>query len=257
MDLANGHLDNFMATRSSVEMTKSHNYPLKWLLTQFHGLTEALNCIHKPGITLMGWHHDIKPENILSSETEEHGIEFRIADWTTAEIRSYNPYMVRLGQREPPGSTRVGWPAYLPFETLVRETGCAPDVWSLGCVFLEMLVWFEKGYAALDGDADGSLEFRQRRREEVGVFKEELRARVGNVGEARSEDFDVFYRKGGALLSVVEAELRGLRKEDGGRWNEVVDLVGKMLESEDRARPTAEEVCNTLSRMLTGQILGL
>jgi hypothetical protein len=81
---------------------------------------------------------------------------------------------------------------------------------------------------------------------------------VGNVGEARSEDFDVFYREGGTLLRVVEAELRGLRKEeDGGRWNEVLDLVGKMLESEDRARPTAEEVCNTLSRMLTGQILGL
>lgn len=259
MDLAIGHLDNFMATRLSAEMNVPPlNSPLKWLLTQFHGLTEALNCIHKPGITLMGWHHDIKPENILFFETEGHGIEFRIADWTTAEICSYNPYMVGLEQSEPPGSTQVGWPAYLPFETLVGKTGCAPDVWSLGCVFLEMLVWFEKGYAALYSDADGSPGFRQRRREEVGVFKEELRARVGNGGEARSEDFDVFYRKGGALLNVVEAELRGLRKEDGeGRWNQVVDLVGKMLESEDRARPTAEGVCNTLSTIMIEQTPGL
>ncbi|KAK3197183.1 hypothetical protein GRF29_1536g926088 [Pseudopithomyces chartarum] len=150
MDLAIGHLDNFMATRLSAEMNvPTLNSPLKWLLTQFHGLTEALNCIHKPGITLMGWHHDIKPENILFFETEGHGIEFRIADWTTAEICSYNPYMVGLEQSEPPGSTQVGWPAYLPFETLVGKTGCAPDVWSLGCVFLEMLVWFEKGLASV------------------------------------------------------------------------------------------------------------
>ena len=246
MPLANGHLNDFMRTHSSKGLNApSDGSTFKWLLGQMHGLAGALESIHKPGPGLIGWHHDVKPENILYFETAKDGIEFRITDWTTAKIcedGSNDPASEMYGKT--PGSTNIGWPAYLPYETLLRATACTPDIWSLGCVFLELFIWFDKGYEALDHDSEDAPGFRQRRRIETRSFLDELKGKIGNPDVAKSEDLDVFYAKDGSLLGVVEAEISSLRKTDGFdfRWNDTIRFIKEMLLSEGKYRPTADVV---------------
>lgn len=254
MDLAKGNLDDFMKTyplgntnTDGIASTVS-GVNIEWLLRQMHGLAGALAAIHQPSENSIGWHHDIKPQNILYYGEEGHVwgkdgyFEFRITDWTTAKIRPKpSDYTI--------GSTDTGWPAYLPEETLRGPTACEPDIWSLGCVFLELLIWFNKGFDALDNGLQSDLGFRQLRSTISESLRRNLKGKLTAPEKASEADYNVFYTADGEPMKYVEMAIDSLDAEDEIRETRMSDLVRQMLKADPKDRPTAQDVRDELYRM--------
>ena len=228
-----------------------------WLLEQMHGLAGALDAIHRPSRDSIGWHHDIKPQNILyfgeedDFRVKEVHFDFRITDWTTAKIRPRPSGQLKQstkGQRF--GSSEVGWPAYLPAETLEGPTACEPDIWSLGCVFLELLIWFNKGYNALDSENSLDLGFRQLRFTMSKTMRSDLEAKLDGPEHASDADYNVFYRPQGDLKKYVEIAIDSLDAKEEIRRTGVRGLVRQMLMADPKDRPSAHAVCEELSKAL-------
>lgn len=150
---------------------------LLWILVQFQGLASALRQIHglsddntpssvsspllQPpspvvqGVHRSGWHHDLKPENILYFwDTDPPCGTLRIADWGCGKVSTY-----RSGSYNTP--TPNGTPTYEPPEFMLEGKTSRPyDVWSLGCVFLELLVWALSGSDAVESFGKQRLDRR-------------------------------------------------------------------------------------------------
>lgn len=133
-----------------------------WLLEQFSGLANALQRIHDLSFQssdaslspnpsqqekdrIAGWHHDLKPENILYFEdADPKHRTLQIADFGSSKI-----HIIR--SRSHPTRTPRGTLTYEPPEMEIEGQTSRPyDVWSLGCVFLEILVWAMMGFTALE-----------------------------------------------------------------------------------------------------------
>lgn len=86
------------------------------------------------------------------------------------------------------------------------------DIWSLGCVFVEMLVWFTEGSKGYSVFTDARIQ----------EFDREVQFHLnGRMTETVSEKLDVLY---------------------GGDWRDVVSVIDAMLCGEPQRRITAEEV---------------
>ncbi|KAL8754987.1 MAG: hypothetical protein Q9184_004937, partial [Pyrenodesmia sp. 2 TL-2023] len=138
--------------------------PTLWLLEQLRELADALRIIHNlPGEGELGslaqlavpskesgWHHDLKPENILFFSTQTTPPPARlagegticIADFGSGKVHTYRT--ASINTKSPNGT-----PDYEAPDLKTEGSTSRPyDIWSLGCVFLEMLVW-----ALLGGEA--------------------------------------------------------------------------------------------------------
>jgi serine/threonine protein kinase len=139
-----------------------------WILTQLAGLAEGIQRVHAlarvgdsnslavptssvPDAT--GYHHDIKPDNILvfvdENERNDYGT-FKIGDFGSgrAEMLTrsglYRSFRETQEARVSPLITDKsnGAPTYTaPDHYLTGNMSRASDMWSLGCVFLEILTW--------------------------------------------------------------------------------------------------------------------
>ena len=84
------------------------------------GLAEALNAIHREGLT----HRDLKPGNVLMADDGPRVIDFGLA--VTARV--LHAHLTQAG-------TVVGTPAFMsPEQVSGKHVGPASDVWSLGAV---------------------------------------------------------------------------------------------------------------------------
>ena len=136
------------------------NVFMHWLATQACGLMSGLSTIHelpqpRPNEVadnkLYGIHGDLKPENILhfSQETEEHSFgRLKIADFGIVEFRS-------LATRTSPNQEYTG-PASPTYRSPEHDIGIQQkrsrkvDIWSMGCVFSELLTWARHGGDAVE-----------------------------------------------------------------------------------------------------------
>lgn len=151
-------------------------------LRQFRGLADALDCLH---VKKQYRHGDVKPENILRFKNANPSSmgTLKIADFGLAKQHDGST-AVRHG----PTTTRHTTLQYESPEAEVATKGDAAmsrltDIWSLGCVMLEYLIWLVYGY--VDG---------------VERFNDELKEKDNQDG---SHDRTVpFYRKG--VLGKVE-----------------------------------------------------
>lgn len=118
-----------------------------WLSAQVLGLATALNLIHNPpeenGSTRQyARHGDIKPENILwfKSIKDSRGI-LVISDLGLSSMNTKNS---RSGMRN---ETVAFTPTYRPPESDIENgyISRSSDIWSLGCLFLEMTTWMLGG----------------------------------------------------------------------------------------------------------------
>lgn len=157
-----------------------------WILRQCHGLCSALMSIHeyRPSLNastdmdkrrtgddqregLYGRHGDIKPENILwftakgadeiSSLQADTGTlalaDFGLTDFHDKRERTRS--MTR-------GTTTRGTPTYAPPDQVLRQRiSRAYDIWSLGCVFLELITWVVYGAEGLTKFEDNRMETSQ------------------------------------------------------------------------------------------------
>ncbi|KAF9873488.1 heterokaryon incompatibility protein [Colletotrichum karsti] len=143
-----GNLAEYWSRNSGNSLTRNQ---LAWIFGQLTGLFEALEELHANNCR----HGDLKPENILLFIDVNNNMTLQIADMgltTFHELEAATK--IRRAQeiltKTPPGTSR-----YEPPETgkdrerrlLVHETRSrAYDIWSMGCVILELLVWLAYGF---------------------------------------------------------------------------------------------------------------
>jgi serine/threonine protein kinase len=156
----------------------------QWVLLQCKAMSSALHLIHTYRTTfehtplpeindndrIYGRHGDIKPENILllrEDVAERHGKKpqhvLLIADFGLMDLHR------RLTRSLIAPDKINGSPSYEPPELQVgREVSRAYDIWSLGCVFLEMIIWLTSGWteveaftqARADTSMNGLIDYR-------------------------------------------------------------------------------------------------
>ncbi|ETS88088.1 hypothetical protein PFICI_01916 [Pestalotiopsis fici W106-1] len=121
----------------------------KWIAEQLKGLVSALNEIHNPaqnsqnlGTQVFGRHGDLKPDNILWY-TPYKGDPKGILVVSDMGFTAVNSELSRSKQTN--GKPRT--PTYRPPELDIQGAKVTReyDVWSLGCIFLEMMTWILGG----------------------------------------------------------------------------------------------------------------
>ncbi|ROV94108.1 hypothetical protein VPNG_09346 [Cytospora leucostoma] len=125
---------------------------MKEIVNQFVGLAHALDALHnykKNDKNAGSYRHgDLKPENILRFENGTQMGFLRIADLGLAKH-----HFDETGLRDKNTSTRHGTPFYEPPEVFRNPKEARSrqyDIWSMGCVILEVLVWLLYGTDALE-----------------------------------------------------------------------------------------------------------
>jgi serine/threonine protein kinase len=115
-----------------------------WSIRQMLGITSALQSLHQMNCR----HGDLKPENILHFIDEDRGA-LVVADVGVSKVHK-EATMLRQGVGT---GTRATTPAYEAPETLVDDDTPRSrlyDIWSLGCVFLEYVIWLLEDVEAID-----------------------------------------------------------------------------------------------------------
>lgn len=218
-----------------------------WLFKQFCGLADAIRSIHilpaaddptsaaslvapTHEIRRSGWHHDLKAENILffRSNGYKYGT-LRIADFGSAKV-----HVLRSGS----ANTRSpnGTPTYEAPEASDEGATSRPyDIWSLGCVFLELLTW-----AVCDSRA-------------VEQFQLERRQRRHLYSPLNYQIDDGFWQSDATgkftVRKSVLAWIEGLRKKKHA-FQDVLDLVVEgMLVTDRKKRITAKDLSNALDKI--------
>jgi serine/threonine protein kinase len=163
---------------------------LNWFFTQLVGLAQAIQSLHHPpGKSAESCRHgDLKPENILCFGKHEPGatnipmdVKLLVADAGHAKVHEKATEFRPLGT-----TTQGGTRMYVAPEAELQPNEARPrryDIWSLGCLYLEFLIWILYGNEVLE----------RFRRDDVGVNqpfyeKDALKAVVQQWIEAIRDD---------------------------------------------------------------------
>ncbi|KAM5341704.1 hypothetical protein ACJ41O_014735 [Fusarium nematophilum] len=117
----------------------------KWMFCQFVGICSALAELHDANCR----HGDLKPDNILWFKEEG---TLQIADLGLAAFHKRDAHTnIRKGIQTmtPSGTQRYEPPETDEHRNKQEPRSRAYDVWSMGCVMLELLIWLVYGYDAL------------------------------------------------------------------------------------------------------------
>ena len=224
-----------------------------WLLRQFLGLAGAVQLIHNlsidapsplapsltashPGERKSGWHHDLKPENILYYRIPgpRRGT-FQISDFGSAKVHTYRSGTGSVNTRSINGTL-----TYEPPESKSESATSRPyDVWSLGCVFLELLIWAILGLQSVEQFA----EQRQGRRfpgSPIDDWEDDTYWQRKENGE--------FILRPSVILWIQKLE-KAILQQEQQPFKEVLELVICMLEPQRLRRIKALDVKDTLNRI--------
>lgn len=210
-----------------------------WELRQLRGLADGLRHIYNLG----GWHHDLKGENILVFEEggECGRPTLKIADFGSAKIHAR-----RSGPRDessPTNNYAQGTSAYEAPDYIIRKETSRPyDVWTLGCIFMDMLVW-------TFGSTPSELEIFSNARRRIKGGKLCGDNMFWYVEHNRDEGIYTTHWKP-EVRKKLQA-LEDLCNSDKGRavFKELVLTTSKMLRMDPSKRPKAYEVHNDMERM--------
>lgn len=152
-----GDLHSFLGGDRPEEFRSDHA-----IYSALAGLSSGLASLHEFksstfDMELMGFHHDLKPKNILVS-----GARFILSDFGLSKLEKRNSSRTEF---------KIGRGHYLAPEcedlldrfrkgTITR----ASDIWSFGCILLEVLIYLRFG-------TGGVQEFREERKYTVGSFR--------------------------------------------------------------------------------------
>jgi serine/threonine protein kinase len=119
---------------------------ISWTINQIGGLFAALDEWHtKPSRhTSNGRHGDLKPENILRSS----GI-FQITDLGLAKVHSLPTHARNKHSSTPGGTFRYRPPEFARMSTNQRVYSRSYDMWGMGCITLEWIIWLVYGIEEL------------------------------------------------------------------------------------------------------------
>ena len=226
-EMSNNNLEQFMSTRPSPHLSTR---TLLYQLSQIAGAVRYLR-----GHFSMNWTSEDATELFLGLDiTPEHIIVF---PGQGAILRlSVKPSMIPVGSQLSWKSwyrprTRV----YRQPETFGSEGTERADIWSLGCTYLEILLWHLGGYEPLKS-------FREQRCQEV------------EPGGHEDEGFYFFAETGpdakAQLRKPVVDMLQDLRNRTQGALHAAVKVVEAMLQIDPLARPSAAKVEEDLSELV-------
>ncbi|KAI0126787.1 hypothetical protein BJ170DRAFT_596356 [Xylariales sp. AK1849] len=237
---------------------------ITWFARQSAGIAEGLSLIHsgwsgnegqissKPEVARYGRHGDIKPENILwfEDDTEEHG-KLVITDFG---LSSYNSEKSRSNV---PARDLAHSLTYRPPEVDVNgKVSRAYDIWSLGCVYHELVTWYLGGLPLLMDFAgrrccgDDSSEIREDKffiivRDEGTLFTE-VKPAVAEVSAKSSDNIDL------DVTNKITQMIRGLHAHDAASCfvHDFLDLIQHhLLKVEPTERMSSQLLYEELHRM--------
>ncbi|KAG9230349.1 kinase-like domain-containing protein [Amylocarpus encephaloides] len=150
---ANGNLETFM-TEAHVKKPILTVTTARWLAQQLSGIMAAIDHIHNPEHLYLiteeqkyGKHGDIKPDNILwfQSTSDPMGI-LVISDLGLSTLNR------AISRSNIPNEKVPKVPLYRPPECDVTggTISRAYDIWTLGCLFLDVTTWYLGGCALLN-----------------------------------------------------------------------------------------------------------
>lgn len=217
-----------------------------WLLGQLRSLADALREIHNlqttdglasgvnlaapaSGMKKSGWHHDVKPENILFFRDRGSRFgKFCIADFGSGKVHTYRSGSINTGSKN-------GTVTYEPPEAQAEGRTSRPyDVFSLGCVFLEILVWAVCGYRS------------------VKTFTSERSARRSPGSQVDFVEDDGFWqRTRDGIITIRKSVTDWIQrlKQIDHHYHEGLDLIMLMIELDKTKRITAVLLWNRLDQI--------
>ncbi|KAK7990399.1 hypothetical protein PG990_014679 [Apiospora arundinis] len=143
---AGGNLDAYWQKHENVRQDYKK---LRWLFDQMSGLFAALKYIHH---TQGGRHGDLKPDNILCFIAPDGRETLQIADMGLTSFHNNHDTIQRREELQRT-NTPHGHHRYAPppepktFQNQPRSRGY--DIWSMGCILIELLIWLTSGYEAV------------------------------------------------------------------------------------------------------------
>ena len=232
LPLANGDLYHLLRNTVSLSPTDSS---YAWLLAQTRGLCEALKYLHdyevprSNAVTPMwrvGFHHDLKPANILVFGETLAASTLKISDFGSGTIKHVSSTL-RDSIHNRKAST--GDPIYSAPEFVVEGRVSRPkDIWSLGCIFLEMLLWLHSS--------------------SNGVIEEFQRARAVSGGQSTADE-PTFWSQVSTGMPVLNAEVKKqinlleLKWSHHSHLSGFVEMTQSMLIIDPKRRSTAADLC--------------
>ncbi|CAN9325974.1 kinase-like protein [Alternaria alternata] len=249
---ADGNLGEFWETHRTRPPTLLDE---RWAAKQCLGLARAVSRIH--GLTTWqkngrsssfgslndaerdwGRHGDIKPENILWFQEYETDHDLLvISDLGLTRYHSQSSKSL-VPRSRIDGCSYAYRPPELDIEERISQKY---DIWSLGCVFLEFVVWYLQGYDEVESFS------LQREDEDLVIYEGVKIDKFFNI--AKSEDGQ---RKPQVKQAVKDRlrELKDLSTETTFA-RELLDVIGdKMLRCTPDRREKIDVICTDLSKIL-------
>jgi hypothetical protein len=222
-----------------------------WLQAQMLGLAGALAAVHKIGTAKAGYIHDIKPPNVLVFSTQDPVL--KLADWGCANVNLLNDdsshKTATMGDNayHPPESDKVPEsdkgsendkdsedseddkdPEDTESDKDSKKMNSMPyDVWSMGCLYMDLLVWFtegKRGYKQFAAARESQPKSTETDKDDSFHWEKRIEGKFQTV-----------------LKSAVLAKFEKLGTGDGN-WSNMVTLIKTMLRTEPTQRPTAADV---------------
>ncbi|EAA32707.3 HET-domain-containing protein [Neurospora crassa] len=146
-----GNLNSFWRSHPNPRVSASL---VQEIMIQFQGLTEALYKLHTPGKKGSYRHSDIKPDNILSFSTPGRMSSDEHPDIGTLKLSDLGlaKYHVEATGYRHQTSAKYTTHRYQAPEAVTDEDGARStryDIWSMGCVMLEFVIWLLYGNETL------------------------------------------------------------------------------------------------------------
>jgi len=253
--LAKLNLGEFLEQQRSPQGELAADFVL-WFFKQLKGLAQAVDLIHNLGEDTrrsallrpldvaerggrkhrqQGYHHDLKPDNILVyfDELFLDG-NLKIADFGAGQFHNVT---VRTGEANSRFTlSRVGTPAFISPDCEVHGKASRPhDMWSLGCVFFELLAWVFVGLRSGGG---------------VGLETERLAPDADDPRLFTSSYWEIVYNTDVAgnvvktfrVKGVVREQMERVRTSTGfkDQFEDVMEVIdGLFLDEKERMKAPA------------------
>lgn len=111
-----------------------------------HGLSSAIEAVHnlhihgqqyQDGLAMIGYHHDIRPKNILVSQSTFILADFGLARFKDADEDSRTPWKLGIGDYIAPEC--------MDNDFIALNVGRSMDIWAFGCLISEIATYMEQG----------------------------------------------------------------------------------------------------------------
>ncbi|KAL9633347.1 MAG: hypothetical protein Q9164_004751 [Protoblastenia rupestris] len=184
-----GTLEDFM--RESVPPSNHEDTFTFWdhLCNIMQGLASIHNAATKensPHQSLIGWHQDIKPANILvvsGTRGSAYDCNFKVADLGLSHFKDTSSTQSNASDFDACGTRAYGAPEIFrpdeEFESSSLSIKQDADIWSAGCLYSEAATWICHGY-------EGVLRYRRKRKDEIN---DKLLTTVTLFHDTSTEDY--------------------------------------------------------------------